>query len=91
MAGVKGRAGRKPTERVVKYFLSDILDEIDPDSGRKRIANICRQLIKEAETGDLNAIKEVFDRLEGKPVAPKEISGPDGGEIPVGIKVSWTK
>jgi ribosomal 50S subunit-associated protein YjgA (DUF615 family) len=67
MAGVAGRSGRKPNERVVRHFLAEILDEQDPESGRKRIAQLCRKLVEEAQEGKLDAIREVFDRLEGKP------------------------
>ena len=30
-----------------------------------------------------------MDRVDGKPVAPKEISGPDGGDIPHSVKVRF--
>lgn len=42
-----------------------------------------KQLEAAVESGDLNAVKEVFNRVWGKPVERKEISGPDGGAIPV--------
>lgn len=33
--------------------------------------------------GDLNAIKEVLNRVWGKPIERKEVSGPDGSAIPL--------
>lgn len=91
MAGVKGKSGRKANERVVRHFLSEYLEELHPTEERKRIAVLCRRLVDEAEAGDMAAMKEVFDRLEGKPTAIHEHSGPEGGEIPVGLTVKWTK
>lgn len=41
------------------------------------------------DAGDLAALKELGDRLDGK--ANQTISGPDGGAIPVGIKVSYER
>lgn len=41
------------------------------------------QLETAVHNGDLNAIKEVFARIWGKPVDRKELSGPDGGAIPI--------
>jgi len=77
MAGVKGRSGRKPNELVVRQNLVNILDEIDPSTDRKRMINILHKLVEAAEEGKMDAIKEVFDRVDGK--AP--IMGPgDEGE-----------
>lgn len=36
-----------------------------------------------------NIMKDSEDRAHGTPKATTEHSGPDGGEIPVGVKVSW--
>jgi hypothetical protein len=46
---------------------------------RERLLEIAEQLILKAESGDLQAIKEVADRLDGK--APQAITGPDGGPM----------
>jgi hypothetical protein len=35
--------------------------------GQKRLRNIAEQLVRAAEGGDIQAIKEVADRLDGKP------------------------
>ncbi len=50
------------------------------------IANRC---VEAAADGDMQAIREIGDRLDGKPKQQTEVSGPDGGEIPVGVKVKW--
>lgn len=41
---------------------------------------------------DANALKlfkDSEDRAHGTPKATSEVSGPDGGDIPVSIKVNW--
>ena len=38
---------------------------------------------------DLGFYKEFGDRLDGKPVAQTEVSGPDGGEIRTSLTVSF--
>jgi len=50
---------------------------------------IAARVVKAAADGDMVAAKEIGDRLDGKPVARNEVSGPDGGDIPVGINVAW--
>jgi hypothetical protein len=34
-------------------------------------------------------MKEMGDRLDGKPVQASEVSGPDGGAIDLGVKVTF--
>ena len=52
---------------------------------------IADRVVEAAADGDAQAYREIGDRIEGKPKATTEVSGPDGGDIPVGVKVSWTK
>jgi len=40
-------------------------------------------------TGSVPAAKEILDRAFGKPVVKNEHSGPDGGAIPIGMKVTF--
>lgn len=43
--------------------------------------DIAERLITMARDGDLAAIKELGDRLDGKPAQAHELSGPDGGPV----------
>jgi hypothetical protein len=47
----------------------------------ERLETIVGKLLEEAENGNMVAIKELFDRLDGRAVQATEISGPDGGPI----------
>ncbi len=46
---------------------------------------IVEALLSKAEEGDISAIKEVFDRMEGKAVAKQELTGADGGDLVVKV------
>ena len=48
---------------------------------RKRLRNITDKLVKAAENGDAWAVKEIMDRMDGKPVQATEISGTDGAPM----------
>lgn len=88
MAGNEN-SGRKANEKVIRQNLLLILDQLDEGTDRKRIVRVLEKLVSNAEEGDIQAINAIMDRVDGKPVAPKEISGPEGEAIPVAIKVSW--
>ena len=50
---------------------------------RKRLRVVARALLDKAESGDVQAIREVADRLDGKPA--QEVMGEDGGPLQVSI------
>jgi ankyrin repeat protein len=50
---------------------------------------LAETFLSACDAGDLAALKELGDRLDGK--ANQSISGPDGTAIPVGIKVSFER
>lgn len=47
----------------------------------KKLRRIARALISEAETGNMQAIKEIADRLDGRAHQQVEHTGADGGPI----------
>ena len=47
----------------------------------KRLALIATKLAKKAQEGDVQAIKEIFDRTQGKAMQAMEHSGPEGGPM----------
>lgn len=50
---------------------------------------IADAVVDAAIARDMQAIKEIGDRMDGKPKQQTEISGPDGEAIPVGMKVQF--
>lgn len=89
MAGVKGKSGRKANETIFRHALLEKLDALDPSKDRKRVFNIAGKLIEMAEDGDIQAIREVMDRVDGKPKSSTEVSGPDGQGIPLSVSIAF--
>ena len=58
------------------------------DSRRCEVGNRC---LKKLNAGNMVAIKELFDRLDGRAVQATEISGPDGGPIETTGSSNFTK
>lgn len=56
-------------------------------TSRERLLEIAEQLIVKAEGGDIQAIREVADRLDGRP--NQSVSGPDGGPIQAKVTVEF--
>jgi hypothetical protein len=49
--------------------------------GKEALDECARVLIEQALAGEQWAIKELGDRLDGKPTQQTEVSGPDGGPV----------
>ena len=57
----------------------------------KRANAIVEALLVQAEQGELGAIKEVFDRFEGKAVARQEITTIDEDGNPTSMGISFVR
>jgi len=57
----------------------------------QKLENIANKLLEEAEGGNMVAIKELFDRLDGRAVQATELSGPEGGPIETTSTSNFTK
>ena len=53
----------------------------------KKLRELAERLINRALDGDVTALKEIGDRVDGKVVQQLEHSGPDGGAIPAKVEV----
>lgn len=67
-------AGRPPSEKTFANMLRIALKEAAEDGGDK-LRMIADQLVTKAMGGDLQAVKEIADRLDGKPAQQVELSG----------------
>ena len=56
---------------------------------KQRIRRLTQALLDKAETGDVSALKEIGDRLDGKAMQP--IGGPSGGPVQFEIVAPWLK
>lgn len=74
---VWSRAIRRALEKRSK---SDQLEALD---------DLAEKLLAACDVGDLQALKELGDRLDGKSKQQTEISGPDGAPIPMRTVVNF--
>lgn len=63
----------------------DQLRKVLVQNDQARLRKITEKFVKAAEDGEPWAIKEIIDRMDGKPVQATEISGPEGAELVKGI------
>lgn len=73
-----GRKQEKPFRDALKLELAKLQD--DDQRGLRKIA---RSLIEAAESGDMQAIRELADRVDGK--VPQGVIGGDDGENPISV------
>jgi len=81
-----------------KHLMTDALmvalnreaEGIVDDDGKptRKLTQIAQRLVENAADGDMQAIKEVFDRTEGKAAQAIQLTGEDGG--PVRTDNKWT-
>ena len=86
MAGVKGRSGTnkgkdKPWTEALRLVVFR-----DDDDGKRRLLKIAEQCATAAEGGDMQAIKEIGDRLDGKPAQESTVTIDDKRDA-----TDWTR
>ncbi len=66
--GVSGNPSGRPKLTKLTEALREQLAEINPDAPEETVAEqIARALISEAKTGNVQAVREIADRTEGRP------------------------
>ena len=88
----KGESGNPNGARKPRRWAAAIDKALENRSRAKQVEaldELAEKLLSACDAGDLAALKELGDRLDGK--ANQSISGPDGGAIPVGIQVSYER
>jgi hypothetical protein len=74
--GVSGNPGGRPKKKLVTDELERLLQAEAPDAeGRTWATVIAEALLQQARKGDVRAIAELTNRIEGKPLQPVELSG----------------
>lgn len=76
-----GFNGKSPITDAIKVLLSR--DENDPldDKPKNKTQKLALLWLKTAESGDLQALVALTDRIEGKPSQRTELTGKDGDAI----------
>ena len=70
---------------------ADTLRRAVVQSDAERLRQIAEALIDKAASGDVSAIKELGDRLDGKAVATTELTGLDGSDLPLSIGIRFVE
>lgn len=82
MAGKPGRSGtNKGQDRPWKDALLLAVKEATDDDDKTKLRKLAKKLVEKAMDGDVQALKEIGDRLDGKPRQEVEASGPDGAPL----------
>jgi hypothetical protein len=61
------------------------ITEAGREPGTTKLRDVADSLVKEAIDGNINAIKEIADRLDGK--VPQGIAGEDGAPIAITFRI----
>lgn len=69
----------------IRYVLAEAEREETP---RLRLRELARILVSRAADGDLSALKELGDRLDGKPAQAVAVTGEDGGAVEMSLRVT---
>ncbi len=69
--------------------MREMEDPNTPGKKAKRLNIIADNLVRMAAEGDIMAMKEVGDRIDGKAIARNEHAGPDGESIPLALNVGF--
>ena len=82
MAARKNPGGGKGQDKIWSDALRRaVMRKSDTAKGKKRIEAIADKCSKMAEAGDMAAIREIGDRLDGKPAQSVELGGKDGKDL----------
>ena len=73
--------GRPKVRPQLTPALRSILGKKAPDGVMTNRRAIAEKLVEIALDGDIQAIKLIFERVDGKVPEPVEVSGPDGNPI----------
>lgn len=74
-SGQSGNPGGRKTEKAITDAIRMALSDTHEATGKKKLRVLANKLVDKAIEGDVAAIKEVADRMEGKPVQQQILSG----------------
>lgn len=81
MAAAKNNAGAKSDKLWRQAILLEVLSRVKGQKNLTVLRLLAKRLVKLAGDGDMKALSEIGDRLDGRPTT--EITGPDGNDLTV--------
>ena len=76
-------AGRPPKEKSFANMLNIAIKEAIEGTDKTKLRAVADALVDKAMTGDVQAIKEVADRIDGK--VPQGVIGGDEDDSPINV------
>lgn len=73
--------GRPPKSKALSEELRRLLQRHAPGSKKSNLEVIVAKLLELAREGDKDALRYVFDRLEGRPAQALELTGDDARPV----------
>ena len=70
---------------------ADTIRRVIAQSDGEALRRVAEALVLKAQEGDISAIKELGDRIDGKSVATTELTGVDGSSLPLSIGISFVE
>lgn len=67
----------------------DQLRKVLVQNDQLKLRQVSEKLVDAAIEGEPWAVKEIIDRMDGKPVAVQEIQGPDGTQLKAGFVLTF--
>ena len=77
----KGKAWSEAIRRAIR-------EKYQGEDYEAKLAQLAQKLVNEADSGDIQALKEIGDRIDGKPAQSVAV---EGGDSPVKLVVGWMK
>lgn len=87
--GQSGNPGGRPKTKEWRSALLRAVDEAARNGEGKVLDEIARATVREALNGNMHAIKEIGDRIDGRAV--QEVTGPDGEGLFSQVKVLFVR
>jgi len=78
-----GKQGHKSDKLWRDALMVAVKRETDDGQKTKKLYALADALVNRALKGDVGALKEIGDRLDGRSVQGVELGGPDGGPVQV--------
>lgn len=82
MAGAPFGNDNRHKGRIWRDAILEAMDQRAKSDRKEALRRVADKLVAAAMEGDVTALKEIGDRVEGKSLQAVEHSGPDGGAIP---------
>jgi hypothetical protein len=89
MAGAPIGNTNRATQYRIKRTLEAVLEKRSKAEGRDALEKACEAVLDKANEGDIQAFKEIADRLDGKPGQAVTLAGDPDNPLRLGVDVAF--